>query len=89
MIAPLFIKREEERFRTFIKRYVARGPKRDLLYTIDNGKNRPSKALQDALGSMLRGNEEFIMIDEQKVVYETVLILIENALAKVLLLPVT
>lgn len=81
-LAPLFIKREEERFRAFIKRYVTRGPKRDLLYTIDNGKIRPSKALQDALGSMLRGNEEFIMIDEQKVVYETVLKLVENALAK-------
>lgn len=81
-LAPIFIKKEEERFRNFIKRFVTRGSKRDLLYEIDNGKIRPSKALQDALGSMLKGNEEFIMIDEQKVVYETVLKLVENALKK-------
>ena len=40
---------------------------------IENGKIRPSKSLQDALSSMLNGNEEFIMIDDQKIVYETAL----------------
>jgi len=40
---------------------------------IENGKIRPSKSLQDALSSMLQGNEEFIMIDDQKIVYETAL----------------
>lgn len=41
---------------------------------------RPSKALQDALKSMMDGNEEFIMIDEQKVVFETVKKLVEKAI---------
>ena len=40
---------------------------------IENGKIRPSKSLQDALSSMLKGNEEFVMIDDQKLVYETAL----------------
>lgn len=40
---------------------------------IENGKIRPSKSLQDTLSSMLQGNEEFIMIDDQKLVYETAL----------------
>lgn len=40
---------------------------------IENGKIRPSKSLQDALSSMLQGNQEFIMIDEQKLVYEIAL----------------
>lgn len=81
-LAPLYIKNEENKLRNFIQRYVTKGPKRNLLYVIDNGKIRPSKALQDALGSMLKGNEEFIMIDEQKVVYETILRLIDIALRK-------
>ena len=81
-LAPMYIKHEENKLRTFIRRFVTQGPKRDLLYAIDNGKIRPSKALQDALASMLRGNEEFLMLDEQKVVYETVLRLIEIALKK-------
>lgn len=81
-LAPLYIKNEENKLRNFIQRYVTKGPKRNLLYVIDNGKIRPSKALQDALGSMLKGNEEFIMIDEQKVVYETILRLVDIALRK-------
>lgn len=40
---------------------------------IENGKIRPSKSLQDALSSMLKGNDEFVMIDDQKLVYETAL----------------
>lgn len=81
-LAPLYIKNEEMKLRDFIKKYVTKAPKRDILYVIDNGRIRPSKALQDALGSMLTGNEEFVMIDEQKVVYESILRLVEIALKK-------
>lgn len=79
-LAPMFIKHEENKLRDFILKYVIKCSKRNLLYLIDNGRIRPSKALQDALGSMLRGNDEFVMIDEQKVVYETILQLVKNAL---------
>ncbi len=44
---------------------------------IDHGKLKPAKALQDALTSMIRGNQEFYLIDEQKVAYETVRRLVE------------
>lgn len=40
---------------------------------IDNGRLRPSKSLQDCLVSMLNGNQEFLMIDDQKLVYEKAL----------------
>lgn len=78
-LAPLYIKSEERKLRTFIQKYVTKSSKRDLLYKIDNGRIRPSKALQDTLASMLRGNEEFVMIDEQKVVFETVKQLVQTA----------
>lgn len=81
-LAPLYIKNEGMKLRDFIKKYVTKAPKRNILYVIDNGRIRPSKALQDALGSMLTGNEEFVMIDEQKVVYESILRLVEIALKK-------
>jgi len=79
-LAPMFIKNEVNKLRGFILKHVAKCSKRNLLYLIDNGRIRPSKALQDALGGMLSGNEEFVMIDEQKVVYETILQLVKNAL---------
>ena len=38
---------------------------------VENGRIRPSKRLVDALTGMLAGKREFVLIDEQKVVYET------------------
>ncbi len=78
--APVFIKNEEAKFRRYIRQWIQQPPREDLLGLVDQGKIRPSKALQDVLGDMLRGQEEFIMLDEQKVAYETVLNAIENAL---------
>ena len=69
-LAPLYGKRDALKLRNFIKKYIKTGDTTDILYRIDNGKIRPSKKLQDALLGMLQGNEEFFMIDEQKVAYE-------------------
>ena len=71
--APAFIKGDVEKLRNFINKYIQYGDDKETLYMIENGKIRPSKSLQDALSSMLNGNEEFIMIDDQKIVYETAL----------------
>jgi hypothetical protein len=43
------------------------------MYRIENGEIRPSKALADSMASMLKGNQEFVMIDDQKLVFETAL----------------
>lgn len=77
--APLFLKDDAEKLRRFIKQHVKYGDKSRLMYRIDQGKIKPSKALADQLSSMLKGNEEFVMIDEQKVVYETALALVQKA----------
>ena len=69
--APLFLKGDALKLRDFIKANVKYGDKNHIMYRIDHGKIRPSKSLADQLVSMLRGNEEFIMIDDQKIAYET------------------
>ena len=46
---------------------------RDFINKIDSGRIKPSKSLQDSIAKMLKGNREFIMLDEQKVVYEEIL----------------
>ena len=71
--APVFTKGQLASLREFIKRIVVKGDKNEILYRIENGKIRPSKSLQNAIASMLKGNREFIMIDEQKVAYEEIL----------------
>ena len=77
--APLFLSEDVEKLRVFIKKYVKRKSDVDLLMKIDHGKLKPAKALQDSLASMLRGNQEFLLVDEQKVAYETVKKLVEGA----------
>ena len=77
--APIFLSEDVEKLRIFIKKYVKKRDNEDLLMLIDNGKLKPAKALQDSLTSMLKGNKEFYLVDEQKVAYETVKKLVENA----------
>lgn len=71
--APIFARGEVSKLRDFIKKSVKHGDDKQLLYDIDNGKIKPSKSLQDSIKSMIEGNQEFIMLDDQKVVYEEIL----------------
>ena len=71
--APAFTRGQVDELRTFIKKCVVKGDNKELLYAVENGKIKPSKSLQDCIASMIKGNREFVMLDEQKVVYEEVL----------------
>ena len=71
--APAFTYGQREALRRFIKGCITTGDNEDTLVKIEHGKIRPSKQLQDSICGMLKGNKEFIMLDEQKVVYENIL----------------
>lgn len=77
--APLFLRKDALKLRTFIKQFVKFGDKGKLMYEIENGKIRPSKGLADSLVKMIEGNQEFIMIDDQKIVYEKALYLAKKS----------
>ena len=69
--APFFIRNETEQFSAFVKKYVTRRSSNgDLLYKIDHGRLKPTKTLQDSLASMVKGNKEFMLLDEQAVCYD-------------------
>ena len=77
--APMFLKKDRLDLREFIKKYVKKGDEGEIMYRIEKGEIRPSKHLADALVSMIKGNPEFTLIDEQKLVYETALFLAQTA----------
>ncbi|MEX2122799.1 MAG: DNA/RNA helicase domain-containing protein [Woeseia sp.] len=77
--APAFLRDDSAALRDFLCRYVRRGDRSRILYRIDHGRLRPSKSLVDHLLSLLQGNREFEMIDDQKVVYEAALALSQRA----------
>ncbi|MED3625497.1 DUF2075 domain-containing protein [Bacillus thermocopriae] len=78
--APVFLKGQAKQLRDFIKKYIQYGDNKENLYKIENGRIRPSKSLQDSLNSMLKGNPEFVMIDDQKVIFEQAIYLAKEAL---------
>jgi DUF2075 family protein len=71
--APLFLARERAKLQAFIREHVRHGDRRGALYAIENGRIRPSKMLIDSVLGLLQGKPEFVLIDEQKVVHETIL----------------
>ncbi|OZI43196.1 DNA/RNA helicase domain-containing protein [Bordetella genomosp. 4] len=73
--APLFLKgaRERQQLRDFIKKHVKYGDSKEILYELANGRIRPSKALADALKGLLTAKPEFVLIDDQKEVFEAAL----------------
>lgn len=69
-LAPIFISTDYSKLRNFIEKYIKVPSKKDLLYEIEKGKIKPTKLLIDVIGNMLNDNEEFILLDEQKVISE-------------------
>jgi DUF2075 family protein/SOS-response transcriptional repressor LexA len=71
--APAFLRDDAKKLREFIKAHVKHGDDGDTMYRIRDGRIRPSKNLADHLASLIQGNREFYLIDEQKTVFETAL----------------
>ena len=70
--SPVFVKGDIAGVREMIRDRVSAGTDHDLLQKIDDSPVRPSKQLAEAAGSMLRGNEEFVLLDDQKTVLEMI-----------------
>ena len=69
--APFFISDETQKFNAFVKKFVTKkSPSGDLLYLIDSGRIRPTKSLQDALTTMVKGTPVFDLLDEQAVCFD-------------------
>ena len=71
--APLFLERERRKLQAFIREHVRFGDRKGALYAIENGRIRPSKMLADNVAGLLQGKPEFVLIDDQKLVHETIL----------------
>ena len=77
--APAFLRDDVQKLRAFVGQYVTEGDGGALLYRIEGSRIRPSKELSEAVRGMLAGNPEFVLLDEQKLVYETGLALARKA----------
>lgn len=78
--APVFLKGDALKLRGFIKERLRYGDDSMILEQLERSRLRPSKVLADSLVSMMEGNAEFVLIDEQKLVYEAALDMARTAM---------
>lgn len=80
--APVFLKGLPELMKLgqFIKKHIKTGDRGKLFEVLENGRMRPSKPLADVVKNILDGKREFVLIDEQKVAYETIYAKVKSVL---------
>lgn len=71
--APVYFQDDYGKLEETFRKYVGHGKGMAILYEIANGKIRPSKKLVECIDSLYQGNDDFILIDEQNVAYQTIL----------------
>ena len=76
--AQPFISDQYVELSKFVSKYIKCKSKKDLLFEVENGKIKPSKMLADSLASMLNGNKEYELLNDQRIVYSNLL----NAIKK-------
>lgn len=70
---PAFLARDFQGLGNFLQQRLAGGEGEAVLRRIEDGKYRPSKKLMEHVSRVIEGKPEYVLLDEQLVVYETVL----------------
>ncbi|WP_404332092.1 DNA/RNA helicase domain-containing protein [Mesobacillus maritimus] len=71
--SPIYFQFNDRDLAKNIKELVSEGNGKEIAEAIENGNIRPSKKLVDTVASLIDGNQEFVLLDEQKVAYEKVM----------------
>ena len=72
--APVFIKGEIQALREHVSGVIHEGIGIELFQDLDSAVIRPSKQLADAVGGMLEGKDEFVLLDDQKTALERIIL---------------
>lgn len=69
---PLFTADDTDKLTNYLSEKMRKGNGLEVLNRIENSKYRPSKKLMDHVGNVIRGKSEYVLLDDQKVVYDRV-----------------
>lgn len=70
--APLYFIDDYRKLEEFIRKMVGCGKGMPILYEIAKGRIRPSRKLVDCVDSLYKGNDDFVLLDEQNIAYQTI-----------------
>ncbi len=71
--APVFVHGEIEGLRKRLENQVVSKYEKSVMKLVDESPIRPSKQLADSVGNMLKGINEYVLLDEQKTVFEKII----------------
>lgn len=71
-MAPIYFLDDYRELQEYLKKMVGAGSGMEILYDLEHGRIRPSKALVDCVDSLYAGNDEFVLLDEQAVSYNII-----------------
>ena len=69
-----------EKFRNFLTTKLSKGEGLQVLEKVEAGEYRASKLLMDHVSNIIRNQSEYVLLDEQLVVYDKVLTLAKKGL---------
>lgn len=70
---PIFSKKDIRELQEYLSSTFTRGDKGQGIKIIENGRIKPSVRLSKELSNILKGNQAFTLLDDQKLVYEVCL----------------
>ncbi len=70
---PVFTADDVSKIKPYLIEKLKKGEGIDVLKRIEESKYRPSKKLMDHVGNIIKGKSEYVLIDEQLVVYDKIL----------------
>ena len=70
---PVFSADDVDSLSDYLSTRLAKGQGIDVLRRIEKGKYRPSKKLMDHVANVIKGEPEFVLLDEQLVAYDKVI----------------
>ena len=76
---PVFTADDVMRLSAYLKERVGGGNGQRVLGRLEQSKYRPSRKLMDHVGQMIRGNSEYVLLDEQLVVYDRIVSLTKQS----------
>jgi len=79
---PLFGNKDFEELGDYLNRIVGAGGGIEILPKIEKSAYRPSKKLMMHVADTIAGNKNYVLLDEQRVIYDKVQALVTKALAK-------
>lgn len=70
---PLFTADDVDKLTEYLRNRLLSGEGIDVLQRIEESKYRPNKKLMDHVGNIIKNNSEYVLLDEQLVVFDSVL----------------